>query len=255
MCNGGCVTGAVCMPRTGCTGGSTMTCMPDGNPCTSDPVDCDLATGSCLHPGRDEDGDGYAIARATGSGGTVTCPGGDDCDDSNDDVRPGAAEICNGIDDDCEGGIDEDGVCGTVPDTCASEQQIRLMSSGVPGSPMTGTASGSNRALADDYRPSCGSSGGRDAVYFVDLPLGTIGAVDVTLSTDHSSTTFDTVVAAQVGGTCGTFGRACGDDVSGSNQRSTVTFCVTPSATSATRIHVLVDGFDGRSGSMGDYTL
>ncbi len=30
-----------------------------------------------------------------------------DCDDDNDDVYPMATETCNGIDDDCEGGIDE----------------------------------------------------------------------------------------------------------------------------------------------------
>ncbi len=32
-----------------------------------------------------------------------------DCDDTNIDVFPGAAELCNGIDDDCDAEIDEDG--------------------------------------------------------------------------------------------------------------------------------------------------
>ena len=40
----------------------------------------------------DEDGDGYPID--------------EDCDDTNPDIHPGAPEVCNGIDDDCNGAID-----------------------------------------------------------------------------------------------------------------------------------------------------
>jgi hypothetical protein len=48
----------------------------------------------------DADGDGYFAA---------SC-GGDDCDDTLSSVHPGAAEVCNGMDDDCDGTAD-DGVC------------------------------------------------------------------------------------------------------------------------------------------------
>lgn len=53
-----------------------------------------VVAGDCA----DNDGDTYGV----GAG----CAGAD-CDDDNASVHPGAAEICNGIDDDCEGGVDE----------------------------------------------------------------------------------------------------------------------------------------------------
>jgi len=62
----------------------------------------------------DYDRDGYGA----GDGVEVVCDGSsdslvdndEDCDDSVADVYPGADELCNGIDDNCEGSVDEDAV-------------------------------------------------------------------------------------------------------------------------------------------------
>jgi len=61
----------------------------------------------------DEDGDLFGDAAAP----IVACDAPDgsadndlDCDDSLAEVNPAATEICNGLDDDCDGGIDDDAV-------------------------------------------------------------------------------------------------------------------------------------------------
>ncbi len=60
--------------------------------------DCDGADRECTCAETDLDGDGY--------GTVAVCPD-IDCDDSDPAVHPGAVEICNGIDDDCDTDVDE----------------------------------------------------------------------------------------------------------------------------------------------------
>lgn len=60
---------------------------------------------------NDADGDGYGTGIATNlcsnpGAGYVTTDG--DCDDTNNTISPGATEICNILDDDCDTQIDED---------------------------------------------------------------------------------------------------------------------------------------------------
>jgi hypothetical protein len=73
--------------------------------CDGDDEDCDPTTF-----GPDVDSDGFvSIACCNLQGdGTLAC--GNDCDDANSSIDPGATEICDDADNDCDGAIDE-GVC------------------------------------------------------------------------------------------------------------------------------------------------
>ncbi len=77
-------------------------------------IKCEAASSVCTFDLLDKDGDGHA---------PQIC-GGDDCDDSNANVHPGAVEVCDGKDNNCNGIIDQDadglltdsnncGSCGT----------------------------------------------------------------------------------------------------------------------------------------------
>ncbi len=74
------------------------------------PGDCDDADPS-VHPqaaedpcvSRDLDCDGLAGLRDLDQDGFTTC---EDCDDSDPAVHPDAEEVCNGLDDDCDGTAD-----------------------------------------------------------------------------------------------------------------------------------------------------
>jgi hypothetical protein len=85
----------------------------------ADPVRYPSATEVCDAAGRDEDcnpatlgatdadGDGYVSAGCCNVQPDATRLCGPDCDDARAGVFPGATEVCNGLDDDCDGMIDE----------------------------------------------------------------------------------------------------------------------------------------------------
>lgn len=68
-----------------------------GDPCEPEVSSCDEEQGRCVtncELDTDVDDDGVA---------SIDCPGGTDCNDQNDDVFPGATEVCdeNALDEDC----------------------------------------------------------------------------------------------------------------------------------------------------------
>src|SRR5262249_53667076 len=67
--------------------------------CTKD--SCNKSTGACdnVHSTLDVDGDGHRAPLPDG-----TC--GDDCDDTDPRAFPGNTEVCDGVDNDCDGIVD-----------------------------------------------------------------------------------------------------------------------------------------------------
>jgi len=60
----------------------------------------------------DGDGDGYGDPLVTNEGiepPSLYVDNGEDCDDGDAEVNPAATEVCNGIDDDCDGEVDGEG--------------------------------------------------------------------------------------------------------------------------------------------------
>jgi hypothetical protein len=75
----------------------------DGDVCSRD--FCNPQTGACEHERpTDADGDGFIGTAPPRS--PAGC-GGDDCDDQNPAIHPGAAERCDGLDENCNGVIDD----------------------------------------------------------------------------------------------------------------------------------------------------
>ncbi|NIS28928.1 MAG: hypothetical protein GWO04_02725 [Actinobacteria bacterium] len=147
--------GIACNGVEACVDGSCQTSpgtsCDDGNPCTTDR--CGAA--GCTSSPVDMDGDG-APAMAVGG---VACEGGTDCADDDSGRRPGAAEVCDTVDQDCDGSVDEGvpGCAGGSGDTCDDVVALTL-----DGSGMARHTARIGTALADDYTTPCGGGGGRD---------------------------------------------------------------------------------------------
>ena len=93
-----------------CYPGATEICDGKLNDCSSTVVDKDC----------DKDGDGYCDKNKLTVGTPPACKfGGNDCDDNNKSLNPGALEICNNADENCNGIIDENASdeCNNLPNS------------------------------------------------------------------------------------------------------------------------------------------
>jgi hypothetical protein len=104
-----CGEGACQTQGTSCLPSSCVPLNPEAEICDGVDNDCD----GVIDDGCDDDKDGYCDANLIFVG-TEFCPlGGGDCNDLQADTYPGAPELCDGRDNDCDGGPDEDVVSAT----------------------------------------------------------------------------------------------------------------------------------------------
>jgi len=168
----------LCVLRRGCSPGPVLTCQ-DGTSCTTDR--CNEATRACEHTPRDLDGDGDPDDR---------CSTKRDCNDLDPAVSSTRKEICgNGVDDNCNGALDEADCVTSANDTCASPLAI-----GAPGTYAVATF-----GAKKDYAISCGS-GTFDVVLAITIPPGQNRDLDLWASLPPSVAGS---VAVAVQGTCG----------------------------------------------------
>lgn len=103
----------VCVVGHGCESGPVITCST-GNACTI--AQCVEANKGCLYVPRDVDQDGDPDGH---------CTGGHDCDDLDPNVSSLHPEVCdNGVDDNCNGVIDETPCVSPQGETCAGAVAI-----------------------------------------------------------------------------------------------------------------------------------
>jgi N-acetylmuramoyl-L-alanine amidase len=121
----------LCAGTGGFTAGKPGDC-DDANPaihpdakesCNGKDDDCNgvadpEGSGGCTSFYADGDGDGYGAGAAKclcAASGSYKVAKAGDCDDKDKAIHPGAKEVCNNKDDNCDGKVDPVGTCSTVP--------------------------------------------------------------------------------------------------------------------------------------------
>jgi hypothetical protein len=97
-----------CGPGLTCQGGYCRPCSPKPEECNLEDDDCDGEVDEDF----DQDGDGF---KSCGVAGQIDCN--DDPNKGGRAIFPGAEELCNGYDDNCDGRTDE------TPNDCAEDQE------------------------------------------------------------------------------------------------------------------------------------
>ncbi|GMV43579.1 MAG: hypothetical protein AMXMBFR64_52950 [Myxococcales bacterium] len=94
--------------------GATETCNGKDDNCNGQVDEVNAAGCSIMFQDTDQDGFGLTISAKClcSPEGVFTALEGGDCNDNAASAYPGAGEVCNGIDDDCDGAVDETGASG-----------------------------------------------------------------------------------------------------------------------------------------------
>lgn len=170
------------------------------------------------------------------------CTMGGDCDDTNASIHPGAAEYCDGRDQDCDNEIDEGACTGPDGDTCGNPLRLPLnaVTNGVAG-----TAFVTVLDKANDYQSACepGASTRPDAVVAITLPIG-LWNVTLEASAGDPMSPVDPILAGSL--TCdgawadGAYG--CNDDLKPGAKGSRLWLHGVGHATQTTPYFILVEG-------------
>ena len=156
--------------------GATEACNGIDDDCDAE-VDEAGATGETTWY-ADGDGDGYGDLSDAGTlacdAPTATVADNTDCDDTDGAVNPGATEICDGADNDCDTSTSEDGMV-TFTDATGTSSDATSDFSGTSGSPATATLSDAGTYLF------C------DGTFYADVDV----EADVTITSLASGVTFD----------------------------------------------------------------
>ncbi len=228
-CSSFCGGGAACDTTTGRCGTGVPRDCSDGTACTADR--CDPAAMMCRSTPVDADGDGFAAAVV---GGTM-CPAGNDCNDADPAINRSATERCNMVDDDCDGAVDEDGVCIVPGEDCAHAIALNLTGTTTALS-RTGTTLGST----SDFTSSC-SGAGPDLVYAVTLP----GDADLLI---EAAPTGDSDPVVSVRDTCAGAELGCNDDATQRGNDGRVFLRARPTTGATRTVFVVVDEVGTRGG-------
>ena len=105
-------SGKPCGPGMNCKGGVCRPCVPKPEECNFEDDDCDGEVDEDF----DQDHDGFTICGQLG----VNLDCNDDPSKGGADIHPGAKELCNGIDDNCDGRVDEAPASCTDGTLCVS---------------------------------------------------------------------------------------------------------------------------------------
>jgi hypothetical protein len=205
----------------------------DGTACTVDRC----TGGGCINTPLDRDGDGAPAARVDG---TMCAFANADCNDEDRAINPMAAEVCDRVDNNCNGMVDELPACMSASNaTCATATRLDL------------TSTTSIEVMVDTSRGTSTVTG-----YCGDSPGGATGEAwfqiawppnrDLVLEAVGVTSSIDPLLF--VGNTCGQPPIVCNDDITMNNRSSRVILrgdgvVGFPAST----VLVAVDGFNASS--------